>query len=157
MEQELYVIPTASKAKISHLLSYPIGADAITQTLEGATQMPLLRIQFYHWSDHHLREGKYEFLRVEYLNGPSPVAPYPIHLYRRPPQYRWEVVVQPVPRVWRHKIKTYILETAFVEMREWLLAREQLAQPGNDVLAFFFDEKKEEFEMCCMEKLEPLR
>jgi len=108
-----YTVPTASKAKISHHLSYPIGAEAVSLALASAAQSPELKLRFYFWSDLWLRSGHYEFLRVEYLNNATPAEEFPmLRLHKRPPQYRWEIVVQPVPRLVRHRIKQYILESA---------------------------------------------
>lgn len=153
-EQKPFVIPTMSKAKISHLLSYPVGAEAIAHALEGVPQMKQLALQFYHWSDLHLRRGEYEFLRVEYLNGVS--AHYTEYLYKREPQYRWEIVVQPVPRVKRHQVKTYITETALPLIKAWLVKNAELEERGNTLLSFLLDEKKEEFIVKPIDRLEPV-
>jgi hypothetical protein len=155
---EVAVIPTMSKAKISRDLSYPIGAEAISRAVEEVPQLPLLRLQFYHSSDLHLRWGRYEFLRVEYLNDATPLDEYPVsRLFDRPPQYQWEIVVQPVPRVHRHRIKTYIAESALNEVRGWLMQRVDYVQSGSEVLAFFYDEKLDEFQVRRVARLEPVR
>jgi hypothetical protein len=153
-----YIIPTLSKAKISHHLSYPIGAAAVSRALATAAQLPKLKLHFYFRFDNALRWGRYEFVRVEYLNNARPAEEWPIlHLYSRPPQYRWEVIVQPVPRVNRHRINTYILESALPDIGNWLSERIELSQQGSDILAFFYDEKSEEFESRRSTRLEPLR
>ncbi|MGA1982602.1 MAG: hypothetical protein ABSG84_09010 [Acidobacteriaceae bacterium] len=155
---ELVVIPTMSKVKISKDLSYPIGAEAISRAVEGVRQFPLLRLRFHYWSDNSFRRGEYEFLRVEYLDGVTPPYHPPVTpLYQRPPQYRWEIVVQPVPRVHRHRIKTYIVESALGAVREWLLQRDDFVQNGSDILAFFYEEKLDEFKTYRVENLEPVR
>jgi len=153
-----YTIPTLSKAKISHHLSYPIGAGAISEALASAAQLAELKLHFYSWSDLWLKTGYYEFLRVEYLNDATPAQEHPIsHLYKRPPQYRWEIVVQPVPRVVRHAIKQYILESALPDIASWLSERVALAQQGSDMLTFFYDERTGEFQTRPLTRLEPLR
>ena len=154
-----YIIPTLSRAKISRHLSYPIGAAAVSMALASVTQLPELKLHFYFWLDDSLRRGHYEFLRVEYLNNALPAPDdWPIwHLYKRPPQYRWEIIVQAVPRVNRHRINEYILETALPQVRTWLSERTGLSQQGNDLLTFFYDEKAEKFESKPLTRLEPLR
>jgi hypothetical protein len=152
-----YIIPTLSKAKISHHLSYPIGAAAVSMALGSVAQLPELKLHFYFQFDSALRRGHYEFLRVEYLNNASPAEQWPIwHLHRRP-QYCWEVVVQPVPRVNRHRINSYILESALSQVCDWLSERTGLSQQGSDMLTFFYDEKAEKFESRPLTRLEPLR
>ena len=102
-----------SKAKISRHLSYPVGAEQVSSALISTPQFPRLKLHFYFWSDSHLRRKDYEFLRIEYLNNVQPRNEYPIWtLYQRPPQWRWEIVVQPVPPEFRHLVKRYIAETA---------------------------------------------
>ena len=53
--------------------------------------------------------------------------------------------MQPVPRTLRHRVKQYILDSALTQIAQWLTQRKELVQRGNDVLAFFYDEKGEEF------------
>jgi len=153
-----YIVPTLSRAKISNHLSYPIGAAAVSLALGSTVQLPQLKLHFYFWSNNSLRRGHYEFLRVEYLNNATPAQDWPIwRLYQRPPQYRWEIVVQPVPRCVRHRIKEYILGSALPQIADWLSDRARLAQQGSDMLTFFYDEKTEEFKARPLTRLEPLR
>jgi hypothetical protein len=135
---EQIIIPTLSKAKISSKLSYPIGAQQVSEALASSPQFIALKLRFYSGFDHGLRRGHYEFLRIEYLNSTQPADKWPISsLFRRPPQYRWEVVVQPVPRHLRHRIKQYILDSALPQLASWLADRGELAQQGSDILTFF--------------------
>ncbi len=139
-------VPTLSKAKISHLLSYPVGAEAISAALTAAPQFACLKIHFYHWSDFHLRNGHYEFLRVEYLKEGAPATEWPVsELFQRPPQWNWEIVVQPVPRVFRHAIRKYIIDVALPQTAQWLTERSSRVERGSEILAFFYDEKSEQF------------
>jgi hypothetical protein len=151
-------IPTLSRAKISRNLSYPIGAEHISLALAGTPQLPMLKLHFYSGLGIGLQSGHYEFLRVEYLNQVRPSEKWPISsLYKRPPQYRWEIVVQPVPRILRHRIKHYIVDSALPQIEDWLIERAQLSQRGNDILAFFYDEKTDEFTAPQLTHLEPLQ
>ncbi len=121
-------------------------------------QIDLLKLHFHFWSDHDLRRGSYEFLRVEYLNNARPAENYPLRLlYQRPPQYRWEIVVQPVPRINRHKVKQYLEVEVLPIVKEWLNSRRDLNQQGSDILAFFYDEKTEQFQARSVTRLEPAR
>src|SRR5207249_9233306 len=153
-----FVVPTASRAKISHKLSYPVGAERVSVVLASVPQLPELKLHFYSGFDVQLRGGHYEFLRVEYLNNARPSQEWPISsLYKRPEQGRWEIVVQPVPRALRHRVKQYILDSALTQIAQWLIQRKELAQQGNDILAFFYDEKGEDFVPRHLTRLEPLR
>ena len=147
------------KTKISRNLSYPIGAELISAALASCFQRPDIRLHFYSSKFNiGLRRGHYEFLRVEYLNNSRPGQEWPISdLYGRPPQAIWDIIVQPVPRVIRNRVKQYILGSALEQISNWLVERDHLAQQGNDVLAFFYDEKTEEFVARQLTQLEPIR
>ena len=118
LEQQ-FVIPTVSRAKISQKLSYPVGAESISVALASVPQLVEIRLHFYSWSDHGLRRGHYEFLRVEYLNNVRPLQEWPIRsLYKRPAQGRWEIVVQPVPRIVRHRGRQYVADFALIQIAQ---------------------------------------
>jgi hypothetical protein len=152
------VIQTASRAKIPQFVSYPIGAEAISNALAGTAQFDELKLHFYHWQNVHLAWRCFEVLRVEYWNGVSPVQESPIGLlYPRPLQYTWELVVQPVPRVYRHRTKLYLETTALPMIKEWLEQRNLQSQKGSDILAFFLNEKTDEYEAKAASHLEPKR
>ena len=106
-EDRQATIPTLSRAKISRHLSYPIGSESISESLASVPQFAELKLLFYSSKFHTpLRSKEYEFLRVEYLNNAKSGEKWPIaNLYGRPSQSRWEIAVQPVPRVLRHSIK----------------------------------------------------
>lgn len=159
MEEEVeIIIPTMSRDKISRRLSYPIGAREVSTGLSTVSQFGSLKLYFYSRSDFQLRRGRYEFLRVEYLKSATPAQEWPISwIFSRPPQYRWEIVVQPVPRVIRHPIKEYILADALPRVASWLKERTSQANRGSDILAFFYDEKLAQFEARTVTRLEPLR
>jgi len=157
LEQQ-FVIPTASRVKISQKLSYPVGAESISAALTSVPQLTEIRLHFYSWSDHGLRRGHYEFLRVEYLNNARALHEWPIwSLYKRHAQGRWEIVVQPVPRTIRHRVKQYIAVSALPQVARWLTERKEMTQRGGDILAFFYDEKSEDFVVRQLTRLEPLR
>ena len=150
------IIPTLSKSKISGNLSYPVGAETISAALEATPQLAALKLHFYWGFQSGLKRGIYEFLRVEYLRDAHP-AWHVLSLYKRPAQYPWEIIVQPVPRICRSRIKRYILETALPQISLWLKHRADLARRGNEILAFFYDETADEFTPKELSSLEPLQ
>jgi len=158
-----FVIPTLSRAKISHLLSYPIGAERISEALAATPNNHQLKLHFFAGMGDGLRTlglnsgTGYEFLRVEYLNDSVPAEKYPIwHLYPRPEQYRWEIVVQPVPRLDRHKVKCFILESALARVSEWLGERPRQTNRGSEILVFFYEPQEGTFLVQEISNLEPL-
>jgi hypothetical protein len=152
------IIPTLSKARIPQTLSWPVGAEAISAALQGAAHSSDLKLHFYFWSDFRLRNCSFEFLRVEYRNGAIPVEEYPVsNLFKRPPQFQWEIVVQPVPRLLRNKINLYIVEEALPRVKDWLDEYGNLVQNGSSILAFFYEQTVEEFVARKVKRLGPLR
>jgi hypothetical protein len=163
-EDQPIVIPTLFRAKIPRNLSYPIGAEVVSECLLSVPQFFELKLVFFSSKfDVGVRSGRYErheyeFLRVEYLNETNSGENWPIsRLWGRPAQSRWEIVVQPVPRGLRYRIKKYIIESALASMNRWLVDRANLERRGRDVLAFFYDEGKEEFLPRTLSVLEPNR
>jgi hypothetical protein len=158
-ETQPTIIPTISKTRISRHLSYPMGAEPLSESLALVPQFCELRVLFYSSKYYTpLRSKEYEFLRVEYLNSAKAKEKWPImNLWGRPLQGRWEIAVQPVPRVLRHRIKQYILDSALLQMRHWLVERAQLVQQGSDILAFLYSEETEECIPRHVADLEPLR
>ena len=157
-ETKHIVIPTLSRAKISRNLSYPIGAERISEALASTAQLPELKLQFHSGFNTGPRIRHFEFLRVEYLSDARESGRLPIFsLWPLQRHSQWEIVVQPVPRVLRHRIKQYITKTALEQVALWLRERARLQQEGNDILAFFYDENTEEFTPERLTRLEPLR
>ncbi len=138
------IIPTLYKAKISHELSYPIGAERISAALRSAAQFTELQLRFTgHYGD-NLRKGHYWFLSVHFAGKATSAAKF-LDSLGRPLFYEWEIWVQPVPRVLRHKTMQYITASALPHIRTWLEEREHIAQQGRESLQFFYDERTEEF------------
>jgi hypothetical protein len=160
------VIPTLSRSRIPRNLSYPIGAEAISEELALVPQFSELQLIFFlNKFDIDIRSGRgrfeqpsYEFIRVEYLKDAKPGGDWPIRrLYGRPPRSRWGIVVQPVSRVLWHRISEYIIESTLPIIRDWLMDRSGLIRNGSDLLAFFYDEGLEEFVSRRSSGLEPIR
>ena len=82
--------------------------------LVSVSQFTELKLLFYSSKFHTpLRSRDYEFIRVEYLDNARPGEKWPVgNLYGRPQQSQWEIAVQPVPRVFRRRIKEYIVDSA---------------------------------------------
>ena len=160
-EQE--IIPTLSKSKISRLLSYPIGAELLSQALRQIPQFQFLKLHFYAAMGNGLQDcrlgGKtiYEFLRVEYLNSSAVAEKYPIRpLYSRPPQYRWEIIILPVPRVHRHAVNRHIVEVVLPKVERWLCKRASQISVGSEVLSFFYDPEEDAVSTEEVSRMEPL-
>jgi hypothetical protein len=147
------IIPTRSKRKISHELSFPIGAERISIALASAEQLPQLVLHFSSDYFNRVRSGHYPFLWVRYLGGEKPINP----ISGVPLSNEWAIAVGPVPRVLRHRIHQYIVDSALPRIKQWLDQRVNLAHSGSESLTFFFDERKEEFVLEHDARLQPIR
>jgi hypothetical protein len=137
------IIPTGTKAKISHELSFPIGAERISLALASTSQLPQLVLHFRRDYFNGVRFGRYPFLRVHYSRREKPsdlLSPPVASLFSE-----WQIWVWPVPRILRHHIQQYIVDSGLPRIKQWLDHHVNLAQPGSESLTFLFDEKKEEF------------
>jgi hypothetical protein len=143
------IIPTCSRAKIARYLSYPVGAEQISAALAATPQFPELKLCF--WRFDKLRPGQYEFIRAQYSIGGLASA------FGGPKLPTFEIKVRAVPRIFRHRIKEYIVETALPQIAQWLVERAGLEQPGGDALDFSYDEIGEEFIPRTFTHLEPVR
>jgi hypothetical protein len=153
-EVSTVIIPTRTK-KISHELSFPIGAERISVALGSVEQLPQLVLHFSSDYFNRVRSGHYPFLWVRYRGRELPINP--VSSSGIPLFNKWEIAVGPVPRVLRHRIRQYVLDTALPQIKQWLDQRVDLAHSGSESLTFFFDEKKEEFVLEQIARRQPMR
>ena len=156
----IFIIPTRSKAKISHELSYPIGAERISIALASVVQLAQLVLHFKSDRFNQVRFGQSPFLDVTYKGKDQLERLAKMNLSNSagiPLWNRWEIEVKPVPRILRHRIHQYILDSALPQIKQWLDQRANLAQEGSDKLSFFFNEQKDEFESEQLGRPQPIR
>ena len=145
MEREK-IIPTRRKTKIPHLLSYPVGAKAISGALTGVPQFDQLFIEFWFWNQLarlHGTAAPYSIIDAEY-SGPRRHLSKSNHPFSQDAR-RWAIIVHAVPRTLRHQIQTRIVNEALPVVRAWLLANPHSAErEGSHRLSFSFDELNDE-------------
>ena len=149
-----FIIPTRSKGRISHELSFPLGAERLSAALASVPQLSDLVLHFQSdWYD-RLRFARYPYLSVAYARKSRTVNPVASGI----PLFNvWEIMVKPVRRSSRHTIQQHLLTVALPQVEQWLQRRRGLAQPGTDRLTFFYDEDSEIFSEESETHLEPLR
>jgi hypothetical protein len=97
-------IPTRIKDKISHELSFPIGAERVSIALASVKQLPQLVLDFCSDRFGQVRLGHEAFLSVRYSGREKPVNP--ISSYSGVAfNNKWGIVVRPVSRTFRHRIQ----------------------------------------------------
>jgi hypothetical protein len=156
-EEKQVLIPTRFKAKISHLLSFPIGAERVSKALADTPQIAKLFLHFNSDRWGHVRSGRYPCIRVQHSSRCAGMADRFSDATGVPMFNEWEVCVYPVPRIHRHSIQQNIVTIALPQINEWLRKRTELQQPGEQSLTFYFDERKDEFMSESEMQLHPVR
>ena len=110
------IIPTRFKAKISHELSFPIGAEKISKALSGLPQILDLVLHFKSDRRHNTRLHSYACIRAAQRSRYAELGnkfqdPTGLPLFNE-----WQIEVFPVPRVHRHRIQQQIIACALPEM-----------------------------------------
>ena len=123
------MIPTHYKAKLPRQLSYPIGAEALTEGLTGAPHAELLSLSFWGkpvWPGSRFKQVEaqqwpYTILVVEYRPARQPGyggARYMIESGWY--DTKWEVTVYPVVRELRHHANCLLRERGLPLVVKWL-------------------------------------
>jgi hypothetical protein len=118
-----HIFPTLSRAKHSQLVSYPIGAEALSRALDGVPQHDMLACDFYAGNAHqHLDEPLQLALSVLYCKQ----ARSPHHSQdagdRGVFDPRWTINIFAIGRDVRHAIKLQLITEGLPKMvRPWLI------------------------------------
>jgi hypothetical protein len=119
---ELHIFPTLHREKHSHLVSYPMGAEALSRVLDGLPQHQMLACNFFAGNTHqHLDKPRQLVLSASYhrrersFNDGQNAEARGVFLPR------WSITVFAVPRPLRNAIKTALLSDGLPNiLRPWL-------------------------------------
>src|SRR5215204_332946 len=121
------MIPTRYKSKLPHSLSYPVGAEAISESLKGVPQVPALSLGFYDRPTVFASE----FQKLRDSNSPYPIFNATFrHIqpglsasnkYIAEGWYEetWELSVYPVPRGLKSAARQVLLSEGLPLIRKW--------------------------------------
>jgi hypothetical protein len=137
-----YILPTAYKAKIPHTLSYPVGAERISEALQDVPQMQTLSISFvYYKQEQRLldRTGLHQVMAALYRKSRPTLSSSNAMIdggWYRP---KWQITVSPVPREIKHTVMDLLVAEGLPRVRAWLLARGTLIdEEGYQRISLFF-------------------
>lgn len=134
------MIPTSYKAKLPRFLSYPIGAEALTEGLKGAPRLESLSLWF---------SGKPVWPDSLFQRALAEKHPYMILVARYEPAHKpgyggansmvksgwydekWELNVYPVVRELRHLANRLLREQGLSWVAEWIRSSEQAGWLGR--------------------------
>jgi hypothetical protein len=159
-ETELHIFPTSSRSKHSKEVSYPIGAEALSRTLDGVPQHELITCDFYAGSPQHDR-GKPQIyvLNVRYQKQARSFYHGKSAEVNGVFEPRWSISVFGVPRQLRGEIKLLLLEQGLPDLvRPWLIARGHLTgQTGGSALWLEYVRADKIFKSTTREDIDPER
>jgi hypothetical protein len=145
------MLKTSYKAKLPQGWSWPIGAETLSEWLEGvegAEPVPL------HFSDYQIRDSHFRRIRAQGL-------PYRILsiTYSAPFAYwadQWQVRIDPIPSTHKKFVHTRLLSSGLSKVRTWLEAsrRNGVSQGRGSCrvlfqessLKVFFEQKLNDFD-----------
>jgi hypothetical protein len=157
MEDKKQIIPTCFKAKISHALTFPVGAEKVSNALVHAPQFGDLVLYFNSDRWGNVRFHRYACIGVGRSSRRAAMADRFLNSAGIPRFNEWRVDVFPVPRTHRHLVQHHILSRALPEISEWLRKRDELDQPGEESLTFIYNEEKDELTPEFESRLQPHR
>lgn len=119
------MLQTSYKNKLPHGWSYPMGAEELSEWLEGvegAAQSPL------HFSDYQIRNSRYRLNRFKDMPYQILGITYSRPLIKSDLQFlasrgqddQWEVRVDPVPSEHRARIHACVVSEGLPQIRKWL-------------------------------------
>ena len=126
------MIPTHSKTKLAQHMSYPIGAEALTEGLSDGPHIESFSVTFFGWGFQKLlaRGKPYMVLQAEYR--PSRNPGYGGKVNCLSDVVRWELTVYPVLRELRHVANSLIRERGLPLVIQWLRASERAGWLSHD-------------------------
>jgi len=148
-----YVIPTARKSRISHLLSWPIGAERLSLALTSVPQLRLLSLQFaQNWYD-KMHFPRYPVLSTFYVHNENTFKSVTGEIVST----EWLIHVHPVRRQFRHRIQEHMLAKGLPLVARWFEERSDLCLRGYDRLILFYEEEADTFSIERETRLHPSR
>ena len=153
------MIPTAFKAKIPHTHSYPLGAQTISEALEGVPQLAELNLSFWRaWQRYEQRGEPYSILKAQYSRMSSGISSSNAMMERECFVPRWTITVGAVPRTLRHSVQQRLIAVALPRIRSWLIANaDATPRTGQLDLTFWFEETRDVIRAAESSTLEPAR
>ena len=111
------LIPTAHRQKISRQLSYPAGAEMISEALRGVPHFERLSLSFY------ALDTPAKICAAAKRDDPLPIleASY-IDFTRLYGEERWRLEVYAVPREDRASVRRALMDEGLPQVRAWLTA-----------------------------------
>ena len=116
------MIPTKFRTKIPQSLSYPIGAELLTEALRDVPQLDQLTVAFFHYLRSNKTSNTLPVIEGLYQNFDVTLGTPKSFIARGMCDETWELTVRPVPREQKSVVKRLLLEEGLPKLAEWLSA-----------------------------------
>jgi hypothetical protein len=160
VELELHIFPTSDRSKHSKEVSYPIGTESLSRTLDRVPQHKLITCNFYAGYPQY-DDGKPQFhvLHVLYRKNARRFHDAKSALERGMFDPHWQISIFAVPRQLKGEIKVLLLEQALPDLvRPWLIERGNLTgKTGESALMLEYVRAENVFKSTTREEIAPDR
>ena len=122
------IIPTKFKSKLPQRLSFPIGAETLSEALLSVPQFEKLTATFFYYSkanDFPKESVEFSVIEVKFRNLKSNQNSPQQFIDEGFYEETWEITVKPVPRELKQKIKQHLVAEGLPKIREWLSMERQ--------------------------------
>jgi hypothetical protein len=135
-------LPTIYKAKLSRFLSYPLGAQKISEALVGLAEFASIGLDFFNNSErNHGTQRPYQVLQASYRKMPVHLSSGNTLTEKHWRDANWTVTVSAVPRIVKHEIQVLLTNEALPRLRDWfLMNRNSFGREGRASITVLFDE-----------------
>ena len=135
-------LPTVYKKRLPRFLSYPLGAEKISEALVGLAEFASIGLEFSNNSKRdHGTQKPYQVLQAGYRRIPVSFSEPRKFIEQGWNDPKWTVTVQAVPRELKHDIQVLLLKDGLPRVKDWFLANHTLlGREGGAWIAVLFDE-----------------
>ena len=160
IENVIFVIPTAYRAKIAHTHSFPIGAEALSKAFAELPQVTQFEVSFAsrQWRRSNIvGDVLCLVLTVSYRRAGTSLTTGEWAVKHGLLEPRWRITVHPVFRTIKHRVRISLAK-AMPGVCAWLLANSTAeTRLGNLELTLTYNETDDTMSSEVAEKLEPER
>ncbi len=141
------MIPTLYKSKLSHLMSYPISAGALSKALENVPQIDELAVAFFDsCQDPRKLENPCRVLSIGYFYQRVSLTSENKRIDQGEYGAKWKIMVYPVPRAYVSAVKNQLDGEGLNRVRQWLyLHKNAIGKDGNCWLHLLYDTDVDRF------------
>ncbi len=146
-DEQPFLIPTDHRFKLPKTMSYPIGAEFVSELLANVPQRDLLNLTFvFHSGFRKAHEQDYPFkiFEAEFTKSDMHLTASNYFIEKGQYEEKWELTVYPVPRQMKSVAQRLLVENGLPRIAKWLATeRTPLWKTGRKSIAILFDQAEE--------------